>query len=117
MKGIIKKEFAGKLRGFAFNMNTWEICEDLLDLPITDILSSLSGKVQLKTMRIMLYAALKSYADMHNEECEFTEKSVGYHFNVGDPVFTDIMSCMVNSNETPKPLPIGEGKKKSGSKI
>lgn len=117
MKGIIFKEFAGKKRGFAFNMNTWEICEESLRLPIADILTGLQGPDQVKTMRIMFYAALKSHADMLGEDLDLTEKSVGYHFNVGDEVFNEVLACMVGSNDTIKPLPGGgDNKKKSGLK-
>lgn len=113
MKGIIKKEFAGKVRGFAFNMNTWEIVCEKLDMPISDVLQALSGKKQLKTMIIIIYAALSSYADFYEEEFELTEKAVGFHFNVGDPIFVEVMACMNESMNTSKALPQGDGKKKS----
>ena len=116
MTGIIFKEFAGKKRGFSFNMNTWEICEEILKLPIADILGGLQGSTHIKTMRVLFYAALKSHAEMLGEELELTEKSVGYHFNVGDSICNEVLACMLGSNDTIKPLPGSESKKKSGLK-
>ena len=117
MKGIIKKEFAGKVRGFAFNMLSWELVCESMGLPMSDVLILLNGKDQLKAMRVIFYSALVSYAEMHGEEFELTERQVGCHFNVGDEVFTDVMACMTDSMATGKKMEPATTKKKSLSAI
>ena len=117
MKGVIKKEFAGKVRGFAFNMLTWEIVEDLTNLPLVDFLAKLKGdKDRMKTIRIFFFASLSSYAEMEGEVLDLTERQVGCHMNLNDNVLVDLMSCMAESMDTGKQIEGEPSKKKSGLK-
>ena len=116
MKGIFKTKFAGKMRGFAWNMLTWEYVSMELKTPMEEILPMLQGYQALTVMRVLLYSGLQSYADLHNEQLELTSKEVGAAMGDDDKVLKDIIASMMESMGTGKASTANENvpaKKKS----
>ena len=103
MKGIIKKQFAGKVRGFAFNMYTWEIISEMSGKPINEFLSGLAtgsaamGAESIKSVRVLIYAGLKSYADINNEVLDVNQFAVGAEIGESPDSVAEIISCMAES--------------------
>ena len=103
MKGLINKEFAGKARGFAFNMYTWELISEMSGKPINEFLGSLSSGSEamsaesLKSVRFLIYCGLKSYADINGEVLDINQFQVGAEIGESPDLVASIISAMAES--------------------
>ena len=116
MKGEFKKEFAGKVRGFAFNMLTWEYVCESLNLPLSDVLGLLEGASSIKVMRVMIFSSLKSYADINGEELDINALQVGAEMGDNKAFLPEFLAEMTASMDTGKKIAGEVSKKKSGLK-
>jgi hypothetical protein len=65
-KGTCIIEFGGKKRGLVFNMNTYAIFCEGMDIELMDIDKPFQDKRQAKSFCWLLYSAIIAYDEKHN---------------------------------------------------
>lgn len=115
---MIEKKVGDKTYGFLFNFYAFGIVEELLNLPLDDVLSLISDKKKpkLKLIITILYAGAVNYKESKGEDVTFKVNDVGDW--VEDIGLTDSMLILREALKvfTPKnssPLP-AEGEKNIG---